>query len=60
VGNQPKFDTSVIEGPAGQMVRLISVPKFCDTGEVVLVDSETLEVEVLRVEGSGTGVKEEE
>lgn len=48
VGNQPKFCTSVIEGPAGQNVRLIALPKFRDTGEVVLIDSETLEVEVLR------------
>jgi hypothetical protein len=27
------------------MVRLIAVPHFSDTGELVLVDSETLEVE---------------
>jgi DNA polymerase delta subunit 2 len=45
VGSQPKFDTAMIEGPEGQMVRLIAVPKFADTGELVLVDSETLEVE---------------
>ena len=48
VGNQPRFDTAVIEGPAGQIVRLIAVPKFKDTGEVVLVDAETLEVELLK------------
>ncbi len=51
VGNQPKFDTTVIEGHAGQSVRLIAVPKFYEKGEVVLVDTETLEVELLRVEG---------
>lgn len=49
-GSQPKFDSAVIEGPAGQMVRLISVPSFADTGEVVLVDMETLDVEVVRIE----------
>lgn len=50
VGSQPKFDTAIIEGPAGQMVRLIAVPKFSETGEIVLVDSETLEVERIQIE----------
>ena len=47
-GSQPKFDTAAIEGPNGQTVRLISVPKFRETGEIVLVDSETLEADVVR------------
>lgn len=29
-------------------VRLLAVPRFSETGELVLVDSETLEVEVVR------------
>ncbi|KAJ5734383.1 DNA polymerase III subunit [Penicillium malachiteum] len=29
-------------------VRLLSIPRFKDTGELILVDSETLEVEVIR------------
>lgn len=45
VGNQPAFDTIVIEGPAGQTVRLIAVPGFKDTGELLLLDTDTLEVE---------------
>ena len=48
VGNQPKFETSVIEGPRGEEVRLIAVPSYRETGEVVIVDSEGLGVEVLR------------
>lgn len=48
VGSQPKFDTAEIEGPDGQRVRLIAIPKFSETGEVVLLDTETLEVEVVR------------
>jgi DNA polymerase delta subunit 2 len=48
VGNQDKFETTVIEGPTGQHVRLVSVPRFRDRGEVVIVDEETLECEVLR------------
>lgn len=29
-------------------VRLLSLPRFKETGELVLVDTETLEVEVIR------------
>lgn len=49
VGSQPKFDTASIEGPDGQVVRLIAVPEFCKTGELVLVDSESLETSVVRI-----------
>jgi len=38
----------MIEGPEGQMVRLIAVPKFAETGEIVLVDSETLDTSVVK------------
>lgn len=48
VGNQPRYETTVIEGPAGQTVRLIAVPIFRDTGEIVLLDTDTLETEVLQ------------
>lgn len=48
VGNQPRYDTTVIEGPAGQAVRLICVPQFKETGEVVVLDTDTLEPEIVR------------
>ena len=48
VGNQPRFDTTVLDGPGGQQVRLVTIPRFHETGELVLVDSETLEVEVVK------------
>ncbi|KAL8685184.1 MAG: hypothetical protein Q9218_007916, partial [Villophora microphyllina] len=48
VGNQPRYGTMVIEGPAGQAVRLICVPKFRETGEIVLLDTDTLEPEIVR------------
>jgi DNA polymerase delta subunit 2 len=50
VGNQPRFDTAVIEGPQGQKVRIITVPRFSQTGEVVLLDTETLEPEIVHFE----------
>jgi len=48
VGNQPRFETAVVEGPEGQKVRVVALPRFRDTGELVLVDAETLDVEVVR------------
>ncbi|KAG4034892.1 hypothetical protein MFRU_002g02410 [Monilinia fructicola] len=48
-GNQPSFDSASIEGPDGQTVRLISIPSFEETGEMVLLDAETLEAEVVRI-----------
>ena len=48
VGNQPKFETTTITGPAGQVVRIIAVPKFKESGQVVLVSTSTLEIEVLK------------
>ncbi|KAK5112927.1 hypothetical protein LTR62_003749 [Meristemomyces frigidus] len=50
VGNQPKFETVVIEGPLGQQVRLIAAPKFKETGELVLLDCETLVPELVKFE----------
>ncbi|KAI0388892.1 DNA polymerase alpha/epsilon subunit B-domain-containing protein [Xylariaceae sp. FL0594] len=44
VGCQPRFSTKLIHGEGGQTVRLIAVPSFSVTGEIVIVDTETLEV----------------
>ncbi|KAH8147721.1 uncharacterized protein LAJ45_08186 [Morchella importuna] len=48
VGNQDKFETSLVEGAEGQRCRVVLVPRFSETGEVVVVDLETLEVEVVK------------
>ena len=48
VGNQPKFEKAVIEGPTGQSVVLLAIPVYRDTGEVVLLDTNTLETEIVR------------
>ncbi|KAG6029590.1 hypothetical protein E4U41_000310 [Claviceps citrina] len=47
VGCQPRFSTKVISGPQEQSVRLITVPSFEHSRQLVLVDTETLEVEVV-------------
>lgn len=38
----------LIEGPVGQTVRLICIPKFRETGEIVLLDTDTLEPEIVK------------
>jgi DNA polymerase delta subunit 2 len=48
-GCQPEFGTKLIHGPEGQAVRLIAIPSFADTKEIVLVDSETLEVTKVKI-----------
>ncbi|KAF2454835.1 DNA polymerase alpha/epsilon subunit B [Lineolata rhizophorae] len=50
VGNQPRFETRVIEGTAAQQVRLIALPKFCETGVLVLLHAETLAIECVKFE----------
>jgi DNA polymerase delta subunit 2 len=39
----------VITGPEGQAVRLVAVPSFSETQELVLVDTETLEVSKVKI-----------
>lgn len=50
VGCQPEFGTRLIQGPDGQTVRLVAVPSFKKTKEIVLVDAETLEVTKVKIE----------
>jgi len=52
IGCQKEFGTRVIQGPDGQMVRLISVPSFSETREVILVDSETLDISRVKISAS--------
>ncbi|KAG5290101.1 DNA polymerase delta small subunit [Histoplasma ohiense] len=58
-GNQPSFRTGIVEASTtlssadngeeqGTRVRVIALPKFSQTGEIVLVDAETLELEVVK------------
>ncbi|ODA84023.1 hypothetical protein RJ55_02541 [Drechmeria coniospora] len=51
-GCQPEFATKEIRGPDGQSVRLITVPSFSETKEIVLLDTETLEVSSVKIDVS--------
>lgn len=48
VGNQPRFDTTIVQGDQGQSVRLITIPRFRETGQLVLLDTESLEPELVQ------------
>ncbi|KAI8064736.1 DNA polymerase alpha/epsilon subunit B-domain-containing protein [Gongronella butleri] len=43
IGNQPQFDTTVLEGENKQKVRVVMVPSFAETGTIALVNVSTLE-----------------
>ncbi|KAI5292503.1 hypothetical protein KEM55_007749, partial [Ascosphaera atra] len=61
-GNQAAFRTKIIEkqdasdgmdvdGEEPVRIRLMTLPRFSETGELVLLDTETLETEVVKFEG---------
>lgn len=45
--NQDKFEQKIFSGSQGQEVLLLSIPDFSKTGEVVLLDKNTLETEII-------------
>ncbi|XP_034224574.1 DNA polymerase delta small subunit isoform X3 [Prunus dulcis] len=47
IGNQDKYDSRLVKGSEGQMVRLICIPKFCETGVAVVLNLGTLECHTL-------------
>ncbi|XP_020260121.1 DNA polymerase delta small subunit [Asparagus officinalis] len=47
VGNQHKYETSVLQGPDKQLVRLISIPRFCETGVAIMLNLRSFECHVL-------------
>ena len=42
-GNQPRFESKLVQGPDGQRVRAILVPEFCAEPTCVLVNLDSLE-----------------
>ncbi|KAG0184404.1 hypothetical protein DFQ28_011196 [Apophysomyces sp. BC1034] len=36
IGNQPQFETSMLEGPEGQKIRIVLVPSFSESGSIAL------------------------
>nr|CAD1844670.1 unnamed protein product [Ananas comosus var. bracteatus] len=47
VGNQDKYETRLLEGPEKQLVRLICIPRFSETGVAVMLNLRNLECHAL-------------
>eukprot|EP00696_Hemimastix_kukwesjijk_P018142 gnl/Hemi2/6960_TR2376_c0_g1_i1.p1 gnl/Hemi2/6960_TR2376_c0_g1~~gnl/Hemi2/6960_TR2376_c0_g1_i1.p1 ORF type:complete len:468 (-),score=140.93 gnl/Hemi2/6960_TR2376_c0_g1_i1:203-1606(-) len=47
IGNQPNFATQFVQGPQGQRVRVVLLPVFVNSGTAVLVDTDSLDVQLL-------------
>lgn len=47
VGNQDKYESRLIKGSEGQMVRLICIPRFAETGVAVVLNIRNLECHML-------------
>ncbi|XP_027068354.1 DNA polymerase delta small subunit isoform X1 [Coffea arabica] len=47
VGNQEKYETRLIKGAEGQIVRLICIPRFSETGVAVVLNLRNLECHAL-------------
>ncbi|CAL1543262.1 unnamed protein product [Lymnaea stagnalis] len=50
-GCQKEFSRKVYKGPSHQEVLLLTIPKFCQTGEAVLVSLKTLEAQPISFHG---------
>ncbi|XP_059668512.1 DNA polymerase delta small subunit [Cornus florida] len=48
VGNQDKYETRLIKGSEGQVVRLVCIPRFAETGVAVVLNMRNLECHALR------------
>ena len=57
-GNQPRFETGIMEGPDGQRVRTILVPDFHEEHTCVLVNLNTLECRPMSFAGFPTAAME--
>lgn len=50
VGNQPSYETKLLELEKNIKIRLVTIPEFKDSGEIVILDTKTLETEVFKFE----------
>ncbi|KZS99300.1 hypothetical protein SISNIDRAFT_472204 [Sistotremastrum niveocremeum HHB9708] len=56
-GNQPRFETTLLEHN-GIKCRIICIPKFSETGELVLFNVRTLDVKVVKFDAEGMDKQE--
>ncbi|CEP62708.1 DNA-directed DNA polymerase delta subunit POL31 LALA0_S06e01882g [Lachancea lanzarotensis] len=50
IGNQPVFASRTVKLEGGHDVKIITIPEFSETGEIVILDLETLDTEVVKID----------
>ncbi len=55
IGNQPRFESILLTHKDGQKTRVVLVPRFSETGQVILVNPRSLDIRVVSI---GTGWEE--
>jgi DNA polymerase delta subunit 2 len=50
VGNQPQYEEKLVTFDRDVKVKLITIPKFSETGQIVILDTKTLETEVITID----------
>lgn len=49
IGNQPRFESILLTHNVGQKTRVVLVPRFSETGQVVLVNPRNLDTRVVSI-----------
>ncbi|RKP10662.1 DNA polymerase alpha/epsilon subunit B-domain-containing protein [Thamnocephalis sphaerospora] len=52
IGNQPRLETTLVQGPDGQQTRMILLPSFAQTGVLALVDLATLDCQSVTLDAA--------
>jgi DNA polymerase delta subunit 2 len=55
IGNQPRFESTLLTHKGGQKTRVVLLPRFSESGQVVLVNPKNLDIKVVSI---GTGWEE--
>lgn len=53
VGNQPEFATKLVVGDGGETCRVVLVPRFVETGTLVMVNLATSAVKTIQFDVAG-------
>jgi DNA polymerase delta subunit 2 len=54
IGNQPRFETKMVtDSASASRCRVVLVPSFSQTGQIVLVNIQTLEVKTVKFDIDG-------
>jgi len=50
IGNQPRFESTLSTHNDGQKTRVVLLPRFSESGQVVLVNPRNLDIRVVSIE----------